>query len=78
MLGAIASLPLPAAHPDSPVARLDQDTLATWCRDRGVESWFFPWECAGGKIVRISAQAYNDEDQYRRLAELLAEALRAG
>jgi isopenicillin-N epimerase len=78
MLGSMASLPLPEARPGSPVARLDQDGLAAWTRERGIESWFFPWACAGEKVVRISAQLYNHEDQYRELAALVAEALRAG
>ncbi|HEY3176735.1 MAG TPA: aminotransferase class V-fold PLP-dependent enzyme [Candidatus Polarisedimenticolia bacterium] len=78
MIGAMASIPLPAADPGSPVARLDQDALAAWTRARGIESWFFPWATPGGKLVRISAQLYNDEGQYRALAALLAEALREG
>ena len=78
MVGAMASIPLPAAAPGAPVMRLDQDALAAWTRERGIESWFFPWACAGGKLVRVSAQLYNDENQYRALAALLGEALRAG
>ena len=78
MIGSIAALPLPAAHPDSPVARLDMRGLATWTRERGIESWFFPWSAPGGKLVRLSAQAYNHEDHYRALATLLVEALRGG
>lgn len=78
MIGSIASLPLPAAAPDSPVARLDMRALATWTRERGIESWFFPWPSPGGKLVRLSAQIYNDEEQYRALATLLLEALRGG
>ncbi len=78
MLGAMAAVPLPAAQPGSPAARLDQDALAAWTRERGIESWFFPWPPAGGKLVRVSAQLYNDERQYEALAALLAEALRAG
>ena len=76
MIGAMAALPLPAAGPGSPAARLDADALGTWTRDRGVEAIFFPWACAGGKVVRVSAQIYNHEAQYRALAPLLAEALR--
>ena len=78
MLGAMASLPLPAAEPGAPAARLDQDELASWCRDRGIESWFTPWPGPAGKLVRLSAQAYNHEGQFRKLAALLSESLRAG
>jgi len=79
MIGAMASLPLPAAEPGSPAAGLDPGTLASWTRARGIESWFFPWAAsASGKLVRVSAQAYNDDGQYRALATLLSEALRAG
>jgi isopenicillin-N epimerase len=75
LIGSMAALPLPAAAPGSPVVRLDQDALAAWTRERGIESWFFPWPCPGGKLVRLSAQIYNHEAQYRALATLLLQAL---
>jgi len=75
LIGSMAALPLPAATPASPVGRLGQDALAAWTRERGIESWFFPWPCAGGKLVRLSAQVYNHEEQYRALAALLRDAL---
>jgi len=78
MVGSMASLPLPQAAAKSPVATLDQDALATWTRERGVESWFCPWACPGGKIVRLSAQLYNHEEQYRALAAILRQALLDG
>jgi isopenicillin-N epimerase len=78
MIGAMASLPLPAAGPESPLARLDPDALTAWTRDRGFEPIFFPWACPGGKVVRVSAQVYNHEEQYRAFAPLLAATLRAG
>ncbi|MBI1951592.1 MAG: aminotransferase class V-fold PLP-dependent enzyme, partial [Acidobacteria bacterium] len=78
MIGSMAALPLPAAAPGSPVARLEWDALSAWTRERGIESWFFPWPCPGGKVVRLSAQAYNHEGQYRSLAMLLLEALGGG
>jgi isopenicillin-N epimerase len=79
MLGSMASLPLPEAEAGSPVARLDPAGLGAWARARGIESWFTTWPTApGGKLVRLSAQLYNDEGQYRALAGLLKEALRAG
>ena len=74
MLGSIASLPLPAPAAGSPAATLGHEQLMDWTRERGVESWFFPWPSAGGKVVRVSAQLYNDADQYGRLGQLLAEA----
>lgn len=77
MLGAMASVPFSAVDPGSPVARLDRNDLMRWFLERGVESWFYPWPSAGGKLVRISAQLYNDEPQYHRLAELLGDAQRA-
>lgn len=77
MIGAMASVPLPAVDPKSPIARLDQDNIMKWTFDRGIESWFFPWPCAGGKVVRASCQLYNDESQFRRLAALLPMAMRA-
>jgi len=75
LLGSIASLPLPAAAPGAPAERLGHEELMDWTRERGVESWFFPWPIGGGKVVRVSAQLYNDASQYERLAALLAEAL---
>ena len=75
LIGSMAALPLPAATPASPVGRLGHDALAAWTRERGIESWFFPWPCPGGKLVRLSAQIYNHEEQYRALAALLRAAL---
>jgi isopenicillin-N epimerase len=77
MQGSMASLPMPAVDPRSPVARLDQDGIMTWFHERGIETWLYPWPCAGGKVIRASCQLYNDESQFRRLAALLPEAMRA-
>jgi hypothetical protein len=46
-----------------------------WFRERGVETWLYPWTCAGGMLVRVSAQLYNAPGEYGRLATLLREAL---
>jgi isopenicillin-N epimerase len=78
MVGAMASIPLPAPAAGSPAERLDPDGLADWTRERGIESWFCDWAAPGGKLVRVSAQLYNDEEQYGRLASLLVEALGGG
>jgi isopenicillin-N epimerase len=82
MIGAMASVILPAALPGSPAARLDREQLADWMRARGAEPWFYAWPVddgnSGGKLVRVSAQLYNTETQFVRLAGLLAEALLEG
>jgi isopenicillin-N epimerase len=72
MIGSMASLPLPAAESGSPAARLDSDSLCAWFRERGVRTWLYPHPVP---LLRISAQLYNDPEQYQRLAELLVEAL---
>lgn len=75
MVGSIASVPLPAPAAGASMAGKTHEEMMSWCRERGVETWLFPWPCAGGMVVRISAQLYNDEGQYRRLAALLREAI---
>ena len=78
MLGAMASVPLPISGPTTPAQSLGREALADWMRARGVEPWFYDWPTGRGKLVRVSAQLYNTEEQFVRLAGLLAEALRAG
>jgi isopenicillin-N epimerase len=78
MIGSMASVPLPAPHPGSPAARLDPWALAAWTRQQGIEGWFSWWPTPPGKMTRVSAQLYNDEEQYRALARLLPVMLREG
>ena len=78
MIGSIATVPLPPAAPGSPVERLAPEALTAWARERGVEPVFFHWPGPAGRLVRVSAQVYNHDDQYRALAAILPEALRAG
>ncbi|MBK9087839.1 MAG: aminotransferase class V-fold PLP-dependent enzyme [Holophagales bacterium] len=75
MIGSIASVPLPVPAPGSPAARLSHEGLMNWFRERGVETWLYPWPCAGGKLIRVSAQLYNTRSEYEILAALLLEAL---
>ncbi len=72
MLGAMASIPLPA--PASAAARAAPDTKAIhhWLRTRGIEAWLYPEPVP---LLRISAQLYNNLDQYQRLATLLLECM---
>jgi isopenicillin-N epimerase len=74
LLGALASVPLPAAAPGTPAAALSPEGLMDYFRQRGVESWAFAWPRPDARIVRASAQLYNSLPQFRRLARLLREA----
>jgi isopenicillin-N epimerase len=75
MIGSMASIALPQAAAGSAAQRLDHKGLHDWFRERGIETWLYPFPVP---LLRISAQLYNDLSQYRRLAQLLAEALRGG
>ncbi len=71
MIGSMASIPLPPADPGSPAERLDSKGLHDWFRERGVETWLYPHPVP---LLRISAQLYNELDQFKLLAALLEEA----
>ena len=75
MIGSIASIPLPAAASGSPAARLASVGLCAGFRERGVRTWTYEDPV---RLLRVSAQLYNDIEQYRTLAGLLEEALRGG
>jgi isopenicillin-N epimerase len=73
MIGSMASIPLPTPAAGSPAGRLDPRGLHTWFRERGVETWLYAHPVP---LLRVSAQLYNDLDQFKHLAGLLEEALR--
>ena len=73
MIGSMASLILPVAESGAAASQLEGEALATWFRERGVETWLSrrPFN-----LLRVSAQLYNHIAEYRRLAELTLQALR--
>jgi hypothetical protein len=87
MLGSMATVPLPGASADQPDAATIGEALF---RTFGIEVPIIempatPLEAAvdgaphpPDRFVRISAQHYNDIDQYARLADALIEILGAG
>lgn len=75
MVGSIASVPLPVPAPGSPAGGLSHEGLMDWFRERGIETWLYPWPCDGGKLIRVSAQLYNTREEYQNLAARLLEAL---
>ncbi len=75
MIGSLAALPLPPPPPGSPAATLDSQGLHDWFRARGVETWLHPQP---RPLLRLSAQLYNELDEFQRLAELTREVFRGG
>lgn len=77
MLGSMASVPLP----DGPAGELEtqlyrdplQDTL---CERYGIEVPVAPWPEPPGRVLRISAQLYNSEADFERLAVALRDVAR--
>ena len=78
MIGSMASVPLPLETQPGRVQGIDlyDDPLHAALMERGMEVMVTPWPQRpdGGpwrRLVRISAAAYNDLEQYRRLASAL-------
>jgi isopenicillin-N epimerase len=78
MLGSLATVPLPD-HPlaEPPSALLPSPLQrALWDHHR-IEVPVFPWPAPPRRWLRVSAQVYNREEDYRYLAAALAERLAA-
>jgi isopenicillin-N epimerase len=76
LLGSMITVPLPPARepwPEPPAFAPLQDALF---HDHRIEVPIFPWPDTSRRWLRITAQAYNDEAEYRRLAGALRELLR--
>ncbi len=72
MLGAMATLPLADAGPGSAQAL----NRALYER-HGVECFTLDWPRPESRVIRLSAQAYNELSEYQRLAQAVAELLAA-
>jgi isopenicillin-N epimerase len=72
MLGAMASIPLPEPAQGAAAKGLDAQGLHDWFRARGMEIWIHPHPRL---LLRLSAQLYNDLEQFESLSERLHEAL---
>lgn len=79
MIGSLATVPLPPAPgaADAPPLSTDPILTALWERHR-IEVLASVWPASPGRILRVSAQIYNDESQYAVLADALVELLAAG
>ncbi|GAB4369456.1 MAG: aminotransferase class V-fold PLP-dependent enzyme [Acidobacteriota bacterium] len=74
MLGSMAALPLPDARAPSAPGTPDRLQRALWERHR-IEVPVFAWPHPPRRVLRLSAQLYNERAQYERLAEALAAEL---
>ncbi|MSP91514.1 MAG: aminotransferase class V-fold PLP-dependent enzyme [Myxococcales bacterium] len=73
MLGSLAAVPVPATlGPQPSTCQPGPDPLQTWLLEHhGIEVPVFTWPVGGGRVLRVSAQVYNDIGQYARLAHAL-------
>jgi isopenicillin-N epimerase len=80
MAGSMAAVPLPgAATPPATLPSLYGDPLQDALLDRfAIEVPVIHWPEPGSRLLRISAQLYNERSEYERLAGALEELLREG
>lgn len=77
MIGSLAAVPLPDGTTKPPVSSMFMDPLQLKLFEKGFEVPLPPWPKPPHRLIRISAQIYNHEDQYDRLAKTVAELLKA-
>lgn len=74
MIGSLAAVPLPDAPPGEPAPLPGGGALQVTLRERhGIEVPIISWPAWPRRLVRISAQLYNDRAQYALLADALVE-----
>ena len=73
MIGAIASVPVPPANHSG--TEIFDPLMAALEHQHGIQVPVFTWPAPPERLLRISAHLYNDESQYRRLAEALTTEL---
>mgnify|MGYP006199760801 CR=1 FL=1 len=75
MLGSMAALPLPDGS-STTAASLYGDPLQDALLDRfRIEVPVVPWPHPPKRLIRISAQVYNEVEDYEKLAEALGATL---
>jgi isopenicillin-N epimerase len=75
MIGSLAAVPLPPGPASTaPPLSVDPIMAALYERHR-IETMASVWPAAPSRILRVSAQIYNEESQYVRLAEALMAIL---
>lgn len=76
MIGSMASIPLPPGDPEAPRSAFRPDPLQDALMERfSVEIPIASWPVAPQRLVRLSAQLYNELPDYERLAAALTACL---
>jgi isopenicillin-N epimerase len=76
MLGSLAAVPLPDRKEDLGLLPLALDPLTQVLFDEHrIETLVSVWPRSPKRVLRVSAQIYNDESQYRELARVLNDSL---
>ena len=75
MIGHMAGMPLPDGAAETQQTALYADPLQDSLYERGIQVPVVPWPAPPRRLIRISAQAYNQRAQYDRLARALTELL---
>jgi isopenicillin-N epimerase len=76
MVGSLASLPLPDGASAAPRSAFATDPLQdALLLEHAIEVPVFAWPAPPRRLVRISAQLYNHEEEYERLARALVALL---
>jgi isopenicillin-N epimerase len=79
MVGSIASIVLPGRGIENPDPTVFGDPLQAGLLQRhGIEVPVFPWGEPPQRLLRISAQLYNEPEEYERLADALSAELISG
>jgi isopenicillin-N epimerase len=79
MLGSMSAIMLPKGMDLGPAGKSGLDPLQEMLlKNYFIEPVVFAWSQRPLKILRVSAQLYNAEPQYRLLAEVLGEILKKG
>jgi isopenicillin-N epimerase len=75
MIGSLASVPLPDGASDAVEWRRPDPLQAALFQRFGIEAPVVSWPAPPKRLIRVSAQLYNTEAHYERLAEALAKLL---
>jgi isopenicillin-N epimerase len=75
MIGSLAAVPLPPGPPSDALPLTVAPLMAELFLKHRIEVIVSNWPAPPARVLRVSAQIYNDRSQYARLVEALVELL---